>query len=57
MKLTKGLYTVKEVSKILGVHEQTLYDWIEAGKVKAIRLGRLIRIRREELNRILKRGV
>jgi len=57
MKLTKGLYTVKEVSKILGIHEQTLYDWIEQKKVKVIRLGRLIRIRREELNRILKRGV
>lgn len=57
MKLTKGLYTVKEVAKILDVHEQTLYDWIEQKKVKAIRLGRLIRIRKEELNRILKRGV
>jgi len=54
---SKPFYTVKELSHILGVHEQTLYDWIEQGKIKSIRLGRLIRIRKEELHRILKRGV
>jgi len=54
---SKPLYTVKELSSILGTHEQTIYDWIEQGKIKSVRLGRLIRIRREELNHILKRGV
>lgn len=51
------LYATKEASKFLGVSDRQLYQWEKAGLVKAIRLGRLVKYHREELERIAKEGV
>ncbi len=38
---SKGdILTVKEVAKILQVHERTVYRWLESGDLKCARLGR-----------------
>jgi len=37
-------YTVTELSRLLHVSRQTIYDWINSGRLKAIRVGRVIRI-------------
>jgi excisionase family DNA binding protein len=51
------LYATKEASKFLGVSDRQLYQWEKAGLVKAIRLGRLVKYRRDELERIAREGV
>jgi excisionase family DNA binding protein len=42
-------YTVEEVCAILKVHENTVYNWIDSGKLKAIKIGGLWRIPAESL--------
>lgn len=51
--------TVQEVADELRVHRNTVYDWIAAGRIKAINIAEkgtrpLMRIRREELEKFLK---
>ena len=40
-KKDKKILTIKEVSEIIGVHQQTLRRWDEDGKLKAIRIGKM----------------
>lgn len=35
----KEFLTIKEVSEILGVHQETLRRWDREGKLKAVRIG------------------
>lgn len=48
------MLTVKEVAKILKVHPITIYRWTERGKLKAVRIGRSIRIREKDLHNLIK---
>ena len=34
------IYTIKEVAKLLKVHERTVYRWIDSGDLRVARLGR-----------------
>lgn len=34
------VYTIKEIAKMLKVHERTVYRWIDNGELKYARLGR-----------------
>jgi len=43
---------VREVSKKLGVHPQTVYRRIRQGKLRVARIGRTIRISEEEIKRL-----
>jgi excisionase family DNA binding protein len=50
-------YTVREVAKILGIHEHTLYRWIKQGKIDSIRLGyKTIRITQQQLDDFLEQN-
>ena len=49
--------TVKEVAKLLNISEKTLYKWIKENRVKAVRMGALLRITKDEVDKILERGV
>jgi len=53
------LLNIRQVSKILGVHPDTLRHWDNIGKLKAIRLGsrRDRRWRKEDILKILKKGL
>jgi excisionase family DNA binding protein len=48
--------TVAEVAELLKLNQQTVRNWIDAGSLPAIRVGRRVRIKREDLNRILENG-
>ncbi len=48
--------TVAEVAELLKLNQQTVRNWIEQGSLPAIRVGRRVRIRREDLERILAAG-
>jgi len=43
------VYTVKEVTEILKCTKRTLYDYINSGKIKAVRIGREWRITEQAL--------
>jgi excisionase family DNA binding protein len=47
--------TVAEIAKKLKVTNQTVYDWLEKGHFPSIRLGRAVRVRREDLDAWLNR--
>jgi excisionase family DNA binding protein len=49
------LLTVEEVAKEFHVTKQTVYNWINAGRIRVVRLFGLLRIEQSEVERI-KRG-
>ena len=49
--------TVKQVAEELQCSIHTIYRYIEAGKIKAVKLNRNIRIPDEEVEKIKKEGI
>jgi excisionase family DNA binding protein len=47
------LLTVAEVAAILRMNQQTIRNWIDAGTLPAIRIGRGVRIRRADFNALV----
>jgi len=45
--------TVAEVAKTLKLNEQTVRNWIDQGALPALRVGRRVRIKRSDFERIL----
>jgi excisionase family DNA binding protein len=45
--------TVAEVAGILKLNQQTVRNWIDRGSLPAVRVGRRVRIRRSDFDRIL----
>jgi excisionase family DNA binding protein len=52
----ESFLTVAEVAELLKVNQQTVRNWIDHGKLAAVRVGRRVRIKRSDLNRILETG-
>jgi excisionase family DNA binding protein len=50
------LLTVAEVASELRLNEQTIRNWMDAGKLPHIRVGRRVRIRRSDLDELLNAG-
>lgn len=50
------VYTLKEIEDLLQVTRRTLYNWIKDGKLKAFRIGKEWRVRKEELDRFTQTG-
>lgn len=48
------MYSIKETADIFGVHWQTVRNWINSGKLKAMKVGRVIRISEDEIERLKK---
>jgi len=51
--LTDHLFTTEQVSRLLQIHPLTVLRYIKDGKLKAIKLGRIYRIRESDLNNFL----
>lgn len=47
-------YTVEQVAELLQVHWQTVLNYIKGGKLKAVRLGKGYRIKKQELDNFIK---
>jgi excisionase family DNA binding protein len=43
------LYTTSQVAKLIGVSQKTVQLWIRVGTLTAVRYGRVLRIRQEDL--------
>lgn len=48
------VYSLKEVSKILGVTERTLYNYVKAGKIKVQKIGGKWIMTEENLKKLIK---
>jgi excisionase family DNA binding protein len=48
--------TVAEVAALLRLNQQTVRNWIDQGSLPALRVGRRVRIKRSDLDRILEDG-
>ncbi|MBV9713879.1 MAG: helix-turn-helix domain-containing protein [Solirubrobacterales bacterium] len=48
--------TVAEIAERLKLNQQTLRNWIEQGQLPAIRIGRRVRIRRSDFERLVEEG-
>jgi excisionase family DNA binding protein len=49
--MDKGFLTINELSEYLNLKRSTLYAKVEAGELPHYRIGRLIRFKREEVDR------
>jgi len=49
----KQFYTMHEIANILAVDYNTVYRWIKAGKIKAIKLNSIVRISKESFNEFI----
>ena len=54
--LEDSLLTVAEVAEMLKLNQQTIRNWIDQGSLPAIRIGRRVRIKRSDFERILEEG-
>ncbi len=48
--------TVADVAGMLKLNQQTVRNWIDQGSLPALRVGRRVRIRRSDLDRVLAQG-
>src|SRR6201995_2567883 len=48
--------TVAEVAETLKLNQQTVRNWIDQGSLPAVRVGRRVRIKRSDFDRILEAG-
>ena len=49
-------YTPDELAALLKVTRQAIYNWIQQGRMEAVRIGRTVRIPGEEVERLLREG-
>jgi excisionase family DNA binding protein len=50
------LFDVKQAAECLHVSHYTVRSWIKTGKLRATKLGSLVRIQRSELQRLIDEG-
>jgi excisionase family DNA binding protein len=49
--------TVAQVAEALKLNQQTIRNWIDQGSLRALRIGRRVRIRRTEFERLVSSGL
>jgi excisionase family DNA binding protein len=45
--------TVAEIAQLLKLNEQTIRNWIDAGKLPAMRVGRRVRVKGSDFDRLV----
>ena len=50
---TDSLLTVADIARILKLNPQTVRNWLDAGYLRAIRIGRNVRVTQAEFNRLI----
>lgn len=54
--VTPALLTVAEAAQYLGVSRKKIYELVEWGEIKAVKLGRSTQVERESLDQFLASG-
>ncbi len=52
----ESFLTVAEVADLLRLNPQTVRNWIDAGSLPAVRIGRRVRIKKSDLDRVVENG-
>lgn len=47
------MLTVFDVAKRMNISERTVFRWIKTGKLKSVRVGRVVRVTPDDLNRFV----
>ncbi len=55
-EVEESYLTVAEVAATLKLNQQTVRNWIDAGTLPALRVGRRVRIKRSDFQRILEQS-
>ena len=55
-ELEDSYLTVAEIAALLKLNQQTVRNWIDQGSLPALRVGRRVRIKRSDLERVLAEG-
>ena len=50
------MLSVKETAELFGVTKRTVFRWIKSGKMKSVKIGRTVRIKESEIERVIKEG-
>jgi excisionase family DNA binding protein len=53
----KVLNSRREAADYLGVSDRQVDKWIRSGKIVGTRLGRLVKVHRDELERVVREGI
>lgn len=53
MRVVDRLYTTEQVAKLLQIHPLTVLKYINSGKLRAVKLGRVYRITETSLQQFL----
>lgn len=51
------LYTPEEVASLLRISRRTVYRWLAAGKLKAVKIGKGWRVSQETMEELFGRGI
>ena len=52
----ESFLTVADVAGLLKINQQTVRNWIDQGRLPAVRVGRRVRIKQSDLDRIVQAG-
>ena len=55
-KIKKDFYTTKELAEMLSLNVMTIYRYIDAGKLKAYKIGKEFRIEKAEFGRFMNKA-
>lgn len=50
------MLSVKETADLFGVTKRTIFRWIKSGKIKSVKIGRTVRIKKSEIYRVIEEG-
>jgi len=56
IEVMSALLTVPEAAKYLGVGRKKIYELLEWGEIKGVKLGRSVRVEKESLDRFRESG-
>lgn len=48
--------TVKETADFFGVSPRTIFRWIKSGKLDSVKIGGVVRIKKDEIKRVIGEG-
>ena len=50
------MMTVKETADFFGVSPRTVFRWIKSGKLESVKIGGVVRIKKNEIERVINEG-
>jgi len=53
-QVARGMLTVEQAARELGLKESTIRAWLLRRKISFVKLGRCVRVPREEVDRLIK---